>query len=340
MKSLIKKKISEWEKQQFVGTLADLLKNGFSLGEALAVMARSRRFRLEMVTRFQAELLEGKTLAECFVCVGMGPQEIAQIQLAERRGNLVGTLRNIEKQIGRLQKQKNELRKLLAYPVLLVVFVTIVLLGMRQFLLPQLLAGGLVTKEHWGIRFLYWAPYLIVGLLLIGSVCLVLFRTKIKKLTALETSDLIVRLPILRQFYPLYLSDYFALEWGKLFDEGVELKQIIGFMQATDQKSLMYQLAEELDEVLNSGGSLVEKLADYRFLTDEFSLIVFQGETKGKLGEELLLYSDLTYQLLFRKIEAALRWLQPVIFLVIALLIISVYAAMFLPIYGNLDSLN
>ena len=71
-------------------------------------------------------------------------------------------------------------------------------------------------------------------------------------------------------------------------------------------------------------------------MTPEFSLIVFQGEMRGKLGEELFVYSQLLTDRLFQQIEKKIQWIQPVILLV-ALLIVGVYAAMFLPIYGNIQ---
>lgn len=66
-------------------------------------------------------------------------------------------------------------------------------------------------------------------------------------------------------------------------------------------------------------------------------MIVFQGEMRGKLGEELFVYSQLLTDRLFQQIEKKIQWIQPVIFLLVALLIVGVYAAMFLPIYGNIQ---
>ena len=102
----------------------------------------------------------------------------------------------------------------------------------------------------------------------------------------------------------------------------------------------MHQLAAELDRGLQQGHSLADQLARYRFLTPEFSLIVFQGEAKGRLGAELVLYSRLTRKRFYQKVEKMLHLLQPLIFLFVALLIVSVYAAMFLPLYGNLNEIK
>ena len=108
-------------------------------------------------------------------------------------------------------------------------------------------------------------------------------------------------------------------------------------MQQTSTATLVQELAVQLELCLASGGLLPDKLKDYAFLTPEFSLIVFQGEMRGKLGEELFVYSQLLTDRLFQQIEKKIQWIQPVIFLLVALLIVGVYAAMFLPIYGNIQ---
>ena len=115
--------------------------------------------------------------------------------------------------------------------------------------------------------------------------------------------------------YRCYQTSYFALEWGKLFQQGLEIRQIIMCMQQTSTATLVQELAVQLELCLASGGLLPDKLKDYVFLTPEFSLIVFQGEMRGKLGEELFVYSQLLTDRLFQQIEKKIQWIQPVIFI-------------------------
>ncbi|KAF1293950.1 hypothetical protein BAU14_11565 [Enterococcus sp. CU9D] len=324
-------------KQQHIQTLTDLLKNGFSLSEALWVMRRSGHFVSERLVEFHNRLAIGAELAECFECLSFTSQEKAQIQLAQHHGDLTATLANIAQQMQLTAKQRQELLKTLTYPVLLLIFVTALLLGMRQFLLPPLLATGMMAKDHWGVRFLTEVPYWLAGL--VGCLCIgfLLLRMWFRRCSVLQRCTFWSRLPLVGGFYRLLVTSYFALEWGKLFQEGLELRQIIETMQITSKKSLMYQLSRELDLSLQEGIPLARRLAQYHFLTPEFSLIIFQGETKGRLGTELVLYSRLTQKRFYQRMEKLLHLVQPLIFLLVALLIVSVYAAIFLPLYGNLN---
>lgn len=337
--SFTKKKFNGKLKSQHLQTLTDLLVNGFPLPEALEVMLRSQHFDQERLATFHQRLTEGAQLADCFTNFGFTPQETAQVELAQHHGNLIATFQNIAQQMELTNKQRQEMVKTLAYPVLLLLFIAGLLVGMRQFLLPQLLATGMMDPKHWGIRFLVAAPYWLAGIVGGGLVLGVLLKLRLQSLSAIQKSSLWSRLPIVGMLYRMLASSYFALEWGKLFQEGLELRQIIATMGQTNPRSLMHQLAAELDRGLQQGHSLADQLARYRFLTPEFSLIVFQGEAKGRLGAELVLYSRLTQKRFYQKVEKMLHLLQPLIFLFVALLIVSVYAAMFLPLYGNLNEI-
>ena len=51
------------------------------------------------------------------------------------------------------------------------------------------------------------------------------------------------------------------------------------------------------------------------------------------------MYSHLTRTAFFQRMEKILNWIQPIVFLLIAGLIVSLYAAMFLPLYDSMGEL-
>jgi len=75
------------------------------------------------------------------------------------------------------------------------------------------------------------------------------------------------------------------------------------------------------------------------FLKQEFSQIVRHGETTGHLGKELLVYSEECMNELEERIDKMIALVQPVSFLFIAFLIVSVYGAMLLPMLSNMEGI-
>ncbi|WP_195516491.1 competence type IV pilus assembly protein ComGB [Enterococcus dispar] len=328
------------EKQRLVKMLADLLLSGFTLLQAIEVLQRSCGFNGTKLTTFRHKLAAGTELSEVFSTIDFNAGEIAQVQLAAEQGLLAETLRQIAEQLHLAAKQKRALQQVLSYPMLLLLFVSGVMVTLHQFLLPQLLTSGMLPQKHWGILFLRYSPYVLLTFILIVLGLSFICKQYFKKISALKKAAFFSGIPIINQFYRLFMGSYFALEWGKLFRQGLEINQIIQVMQKTASTSLLCQLACELDVALQQGEPLSEKLQKYAFLPPEFSLIVFQGQATGKMGTELILYSKLCSQKLNSKVERCIGLIQPLVFIVIAILIISVYGALFLPLYGNMQLNN
>lgn len=52
-----------------------------------------------------------------------------------------------------------------------------------------------------------------------------------------------------------------------------------------------------------------------------------------------MVFSEESWALFFERVERAMQLIQPIVFLLVALLIILIYAAMLLPIYSNMGNL-
>lgn len=78
----------------------------------------------------------------------------------------------------------------------------------------------------------------------------------------------------------------------------------------------------------------------WHFVLPGFKLILLEGEVTGKLGKELQIYGSRVWQQLMRKIEKVIQWIQPLVFIIVALLIISIYAAILLPMYDAIGGME
>ena len=66
-------------------------------------------------------------------------------------------------------------------------------------------------------------------------------------------------------------------------------------------------------------------------------LMIEYGEVKSKLGSELEIYAEKTWEDFFRRVHKAMNVIQPLVFVFVALVIVLLYAAMLLPIYQNME---
>lgn len=68
----------------------------------------------------------------------------------------------------------------------------------------------------------------------------------------------------------------------------------------------MKELAGAISEGLLVGETLHRQLAAYPFFTKALGLMIQQGEVKGKLGKELMVYSNVCFQVFFKKLNESL----------------------------------
>lgn len=330
-------KLSKQQQQLFIQLLADLLSNGFTIQESLAFMKKSRSISKSAIDYLINVMERGDPLHSDLAELGFKTTVITQIEFAQTHGDVAGTLKKIKEHMKIVDKQQQNFYKVISYPVLLLLFLTVVLISIRQVLLPQLMANGTIQVENIGIQFIQKSPYYIVTFLVSLVILSLLVRGYLSKKTFFQRALFVSKIPFLGNLYREYNSAFFALEWGKLFSQGLEIKAVIQLMQVTEQRSLMSELAEMIEEQSMLGHTFYEQLPKFSFFSPELSLIIQQGQVKGNLGKELILYSELCWQRFFKRMEKLIQWIQPVIFLVVALLVVSIYAAMLLPIYGGME---
>lgn len=316
----------------FVHLLGDLLENGFSLHQAFVFFANANLFKPSILETVQQDLHQGKSLALCFTPLQYSNDQLLQIELAESHGDLAKTLLGIAEQMRLVQRQRENFFKAVSYPLLLLVFLIVILIGMRLFLLPQLLASGMIGADDLSVQLITFVPIIGLGIIFLLLLLIFAWQTWGKRHTYLVRFRFLAKVPLIGNLFSNYYSAYFALEWGKLFQQGLELNQIIECLLVVDGKSLMQELAADLKIRLAQGNTLAEELERYPFLTKEFSRIVFQGEARGNLAKELLTYSQLVWRRFFNQLEFLVSWLQPLVFLIVALLIVSLYLTMLLPL--------
>ncbi|MGC2931618.1 competence type IV pilus assembly protein ComGB [Enterococcus faecalis] len=331
-------KLTKKQQQLFLKLLADLLANGFNIQESFSFMKKSNALPQHSITFLVEGFSSGIALQALVEELGFSTMVSAQLSFATAHGDLVGTLQAISEHFFQTEKYRQQFYKIISYPLLLIVFLILVIVGIRQFLLPQLMENDANSySKNIGILLIVYSPYILVTLVFVLSFSFFILNRYLKHQSAIQRAFIYLKLPIIRGLYREYVSAFFALEWGKLLAQGLEMKEVIDLMRHTTNYPLMKELAGAISEGLLVGETLHRQLAAYPFFTKALGLMIRQGEVKGKLGKELMVYSNVCFQGFFKKIERVITLVQPFIFIIIACLIIGVYGAMLLPIYGNME---
>ena len=258
--------------------------------------------------------MRGDRLDQMFASVGFSDNIVTQIALADKHGNLLGSLTKIETYMLRMTKVRKKLMEVATYPILLLGFLILIMLGLKNYLLPQLLEGD--GKENWAVQLVQIFPQLffvtLCGLLVLS---LILYLW-VKRQPALVFYRRMAKIPFIGQTVRLYTTAYYAREWGNLLGQGIDLLDLVALMK--EQKSKLFrELGTDLEEALMLGQSFPDRIASHPFFTKELSLIIAYGEANARLGYELEVYAEEVWQAFFNRLNKATTFVQPLIFVAI-----------------------
>ncbi|WP_271327896.1 MULTISPECIES: competence type IV pilus assembly protein ComGB [Lactococcus] len=327
------KKLSLARQIKLIQLMNNLFTSGFHIGEIIDFLERSGLTEKQFTSQMRRGLLRGKSLSGILDDLKFSGDVVTQLSLAESHGNIELTLGLVEQNLTRVLNIRRKLIQVATYPLILLVFLAFIMLGLKNYLLPQL-----EENSSLAVKIIQNLPLLFLSSILISVIFFLICKLYFRKKTALENMRVLVKLPIIGSFVQLYLTAYFSREWGNLLAQAVDLRQICFIMQ--EQKSRIFkEFGLDLLYSLDSGKKFEEALRVHPIFTKELSLIVEYGELKSKLGQELIVFSEESWSRFFERIERAMQLIQPLVFLIVAVLIILIYVAMLLPIYNNMGSM-
>ncbi|MEG0731590.1 MAG: competence type IV pilus assembly protein ComGB [Vagococcus sp.] len=337
---ITKHSFSRKEKQAFLILLAELLDNGFTLEKSLIFMMTVNPKRKKELKEMNKRLLAGKSLNKCLKSLCLSESQSAQLSFAEIHGDLTGTLIRMAEHMSDKEKQREHLIKIISYPILLLLFLSSMVLGMKWYILPQLTdLYESSDGKNLGLLVVDNGPVIILISSVIAFILYHLINYYLSKKTAIYQANWLSRVPLLKPFIVHYYTSLFATEWGKLLTQGMEFRDVVLTMNQVGYTPLMQEMAKEIEGQIEEGISIDGPVKEWLFLKPELNLIILQGEVKGNLGKELLIYGKKEWENFINLAEKRMRFLQPLMFLLIAVLIISVYGALLLPIYSGMGEL-
>ena len=284
----------------------------------------------DYVSLMHTGLAQGRSFSEMMDNLGFSSSIVTQLSLAELHGNLHLSLGKIEEYLDNLAKVKKKLIEVATYPVILLAFLLLIMLGLRNYLLPQLDSSNIATLVISNLPQIFLGLTLTLGLV---SLTGLIFYRKSRKISVFS---FLAKFPFLGVFVQSYLTAYYAREWGNMISQGLELTQIFQMMQEQGNP-LFREIGFDLEKSLQNGNEFSKVVQNYPFFRRELGLIIEYGEIKSKLGSELEIYAEKTWESFFARVNRTMNLVQPLVFIFVALLIVLLYAAMLLPMYQNME---
>lgn len=341
-----KRKMVIQSKPVFLARVGELLKEGYTFPQAVYLILPHHTTHYETLN-IEIEALFKRGLGAMPVLQQLGFPEsvLLSTMIAEKNGRLPDVLINLSVQLQSIEKAKKKFKNLLAYPVMLFIFVGGLLMLFRQFFLPNMksLSVSPATDEF---SFSNRLPELVARLpdIMIGFALLVMLIIGVtllyyRRRTPKGKIAFIKQVPMIRTIIFQWKSQHFSRELGSLLDSGISMQDALDVLIEQTVDPLLTEIAIRIKEHLIYGEPFHAAVALTDGLTKEFSSFAKHGEASGHLAKELLIYSKHLEETIERKMMKGLSLLQPVLFSLIALCIMAAYIALLLPVYNMLDTI-
>lgn len=330
----------------FLKRLGHLLAEGFSMQGALFFLQTTGNPQIKYwVTFIQEGLGEGESLHDQLTSLNFPDQICSQIYFSMIHGKFAETIYACGDQLMQKMDRQKKIQQILTYPLMLVIFMVGMLFAMRYILLPHITQLTTSSSGHLGIGtaitlvLIRESPVIIILLTILSVFCFIFGRIYLLNKTAIEAISLLSKIPIVKSLSQLYYSQFLALQWGQLIDNGTHLKEMTDIMIADSSSALVREIGAYISLKLQQGNSLKGVVKEFDFLKKEFADIIAFGEQSSNLGKELLLYSTQCEEELHLLIEKLMTYIQPLIFIGIGLMIVAIYAALLLPTFSLLNGI-
>lgn len=335
-----------------IRNLVMLLENGLSLPRALSTLADEQSLKKYdwMLHGIRRKLETGASFSSCLADYPKTFTRIiiAQVEVGEKSGTIVDTLKRISTQFERSGDVRKKIMKRLSYPAMIMLAGAGLVVFMMTVVVPEFKS---VFEESgsslpWITQFVSqtsqftfdWGWLVVLGV--VASV--VLFRQLRRRPDfATRTDRMFLKIPVLG----LWIRDYAVLQFidtaGVMMDAGFVPVEAIESSVPAVRNMAVRNVVARLATAIRRGERLSTELSNHPdMFPPTVSQLVVVGEQTGNLSSATQGVRSHLREQLESRIDTAVTMIEPVLTLALALLIGCIVMAIYMPMFGMLEAME
>ena len=189
------------------------------------------------------------------------------------------------------------------------------------------------------IKSLYYIPKFIsiIFLLTLIGIGYISYTIKYKPNLFLKS---LIYIPKVRNYSKLYFSYRFSMELSLFLMSGFSLKTALEVMVEEDYDYYLTHFSKEILYELDKGISFEDSIGKIKYFDNSMRKFVNHGKNNGLIDKELKLFSELMLDTFLTSLDRNLKKLQPILFGILAVVIVGLYMVILLPIFNMASSLK
>lgn len=334
------------EQANFLKQVGELLSRGYPIAEAIeSISLPLPDYRKEELASCLSELKKGLPFHNVLGGMGFNKDLIGYVYFAEQHGSFAEALQEGSSLTLLKDRDIRKLIRLLQYPVLLLSITGFLFVFVEHTLLPRFtsLFKSLGLKENFFSKVVYAFDHYFPAVIevLVATVCLatVYYFFVFRKFSIIRQRTMLVRIPFIGRILKLLFNHYFSIQLSFLLSGGISISEALLLFEQNQRQLFYSELGKEIKLKLSGGEKLETILTSFSIFEAEFPMVVKHGQDNGRLEQELLFFSKRCVANMEEIVEKSFKTLQPILYLFIGFLIVSMYLAILLPMFHLLDAI-
>jgi len=341
----ISKILDEENKIYFIQRLSELIEHGYMLEDSIEFLLFQYDVSLEKIDSLKLELSHGKKLSDLLRYLGYSTFVTSKMKFAEVYGSIEDMLLEIENYLRIKKEQKEKVIKTLRYPLILTIALITLIMVFNLLVIPQfenIYTSSSIKMDIQTIiliKMIYLTPK-IISIIVILSIIVLVYMIYIKKYRKNIFLNTLMYIPKIRVYARLYYSYKFTLELSLFLMSGFSLKTALEVIIEENYDYYLTYFSKKIMRDLDKGLSFEEAIASIKFFDKSVEKFVIHGINNGLIDRELKLFSELMLDTFLTSLDKMLRKFQPVLFAILAFVIIGLYMVILMPIFNMASSLK
>ncbi len=277
------------------------------------------------------------------------PLYVAMTRAGETGGVLEDSLLRIADQLEKEESLRRQVKAAMAYPLVILSFAMIVMLGMVAFIVP-VFAG---VFEEFGnaklpvmTQFVMGISEVITGkwyLLIAGTFLFVAGFLKWKKTPGGRSvwQRFLLRIPFkIGDIFQKVALARWSRTFSALMGAGVPLLQAIDITSQTAGNVVVEQAMDKVTESVKAGGTIAQPLMDSPVFPSMVGHMVKVGEETGALTTMLTKIGDFYEDQVAAAVKALTSILEPVMIVIVGGIVGFIVVAMYMPMFKVYDQIK
>ena len=341
----IKKALDNENKIYFIKRLYELIDHGYMLEDSLEFLLIQYEISNGEIKIIKEKLSNGSKLSDILGYLGYSQLIVSKIKFAENYGRIEDMLLEVETYLTIRKIQQEKLLKTLRYPLFLTLTLICLIMVFNALVIPQF--ENIYTSSNIKmdlqtiilIKSLYYIPKFIsiIFLCTIIGIGYIFYTIKYKPHLFLKS---LLYIPKVRNYSKLYFSYRFSMELSLFLMSGFSLKTALEVLVEENYDYYLTYFSKDILYELDNGISFEEAVAKIKYFDKSMKKFVSHGKNNGLIDKELKLFSELMLDTFLTSLDKSLRKLQPILFGILAVVIVGLYMVILLPIFNMASSLK